>query len=45
MVENPNEISEISRVDFSKADELMPYHKYGVRKLINNFATYYFQGP
>ena len=40
---NPNEISEIKWVELSKADELMPYHKLGVEKLLNSSAVYYFQ--
>jgi 8-oxo-dGTP diphosphatase len=42
-IENPEEISEITWVDISKADELMPYHKAGIGKLIHNSATYYYQ--
>ena len=40
---NPNEISEIEWVELSKANELMPYHKYGVEKLLKASAPYYFQ--
>jgi 8-oxo-dGTP diphosphatase len=43
-IENPNEISTITWVDIPSADKLMPYHKYGVSKLIRNSSTYYFQG-
>jgi 8-oxo-dGTP diphosphatase len=42
-IENPEEISEITWVDISKADGLMPYHKDGIDKLIHNSATYHYQ--
>ena len=42
-IENPEEISEITWVDISKADELMPYHKDGIDKLIKNSATYHYE--
>lgn len=42
-IENPEEISEISWTDISKADKLMPYHKSGINGLIGNSATYYNQ--
>jgi 8-oxo-dGTP diphosphatase len=43
-IENPDEISTVTWVDIPSADKLMPYHKYGIRKLIQNSSTYYFQG-
>ena len=43
-IDNPEEISEITWVDISRADELMPYHKCGISKLIHNSSTYCFQG-
>jgi len=43
-IENPNEISKITWVDIPLADKLMPYHKCGVSKLIENSSTYCFQG-
>ena len=42
-IKYPEEISEITWVDISKADELMPYHKSGIGELIHNFATYFYQ--
>jgi 8-oxo-dGTP diphosphatase len=42
-IENPEEISEITWVDISKADKLMSYHKNGIDKLIHNSATYHYQ--
>jgi 8-oxo-dGTP diphosphatase len=42
--ESPNEISTITWLDIPTADKLMPYHKYGVSKLIHNSSTYNFQG-
>ncbi|MCB2290893.1 NUDIX hydrolase [Clostridium sp. CS001] len=42
-IENPHEISEITWVELSMADKLMPYHKCGINKLLCNCATYYFQ--
>ncbi|MBZ9633644.1 NUDIX hydrolase [Clostridium sp. FP1] len=43
-IDNPEEISEITWVDISRADELMPYHKCGISKLIHNSSIYCFQG-
>jgi 8-oxo-dGTP diphosphatase len=43
-IENPEEISQVTWVDISTADKYMPYHKGGVRNLISNSSTYYFQG-
>jgi len=43
-IENPNEISKVTWVDIPTADKLMPYHKCGVSKLIENFSIYCFQG-
>lgn len=42
-IENPNEISEIKWVDIATAERLMPYHREGISKLINNSASYCFQ--
>ena len=42
-IENPEEISEILWINTVKADELMPYHKSGIRGLIHNSATYFYQ--
>lgn len=39
-----DEISTIKWVDIPTANKLMPYHKYGINKLIRNSSTYYFQG-
>lgn len=43
-IKNPDEISEVTWVDISTADKLMPYHKGGIRNLICNCSTYRFQG-
>ncbi|TFE19380.1 NUDIX hydrolase [Cohnella luojiensis] len=41
----PKEISEIAWIDLEKADELMPYYKDGIRKLIEgNEITYFNEG-
>jgi 8-oxo-dGTP diphosphatase len=42
-IQDPHEISEITWVDLSTADKLMPYHKCGISKLLENCATYCFQ--
>ncbi|XMB67295.1 NUDIX hydrolase [Mycoplasmatota bacterium zrk1] len=43
-ISDPNEISIVKWVDIPTADSLMPYHKCGISKLINNSASYTFQG-
>lgn len=43
-IQYPDEISKIEWVDINIANELMPYHKEGINKLLINCATYYFQG-
>ena len=43
-ITDPNEISEVIWVDITTADNLMPYHKCGINKLIHNSSTYCFQG-
>lgn len=41
----PNEITEIAWVDIEQADELMPYYKGGIKKLIDTAGiTYFDQG-
>ncbi|CAK7061034.1 DNA mismatch repair protein MutT [Tissierella sp. P1] len=42
-IENPQEISEIVWVDIWKADELMPYYKFGIEELIHKSATYFYE--
>jgi 8-oxo-dGTP diphosphatase len=42
-IQTPHEISEITWVELSMADKLMPYHKCGISKLLGNSATYCFQ--
>ncbi|WP_316568778.1 NUDIX hydrolase [Neobacillus sp. YIM B06451] len=41
---HPNEITEISWMDYQTADSLMPYHKGGVARLLGAPAGYTFQG-
>ena len=43
-ITDPNEISEVIWVDIPIADNLMPYHKCGINKLIHYSSTYCFQG-
>lgn len=37
----PNEIAEIAWIDIEKADELMPYHKDGIKKIIDTDGIIY----
>lgn len=41
---NPEEITYIDWINIKKADELMPYHKGGISKLIQKSAIYSNQG-
>lgn len=43
-IQYTDEISKIEWVDIKTADEMMPYHREGINKLLHNSATYYFQG-
>ncbi|MGM0885188.1 MAG: NUDIX hydrolase [Bacillota bacterium] len=44
-INRPNEITEIAWVDIEQADELMPYYKGGIKKLIESDGiTYFDQG-
>lgn len=44
-INRPNEITEIAWVDIEIADELMPYYKGGIKKLIDTDGiTYFDQG-
>lgn len=39
-VKRPDEVSDIVWMDISRADELMPYYRSGISKLIQNSADY-----
>jgi len=43
-IKYPDEISKVTWVDIPEANKLMPYHKCGIGKLIQNSCTYYNQG-
>ncbi|PWW39919.1 MULTISPECIES: NUDIX hydrolase [Paenibacillus] len=38
----PNEISEIAWIDIERAEQLMPYYKDGLRRLIDGYEITYF---
>jgi 8-oxo-dGTP diphosphatase len=43
-IEDENEIAEIKWVDINTANNLMPYHRDGVEKLLKSSSPYTFQG-
>lgn len=43
-IEDKNEIAEIKWVDINTANNLMPYHRDGVERLLKSSSPYTFQG-
>ncbi|MBK5459920.1 NUDIX hydrolase [Peribacillus sp. TH16] len=43
-IEDKNEIAEIKWVDINTANNLMPYHREGVERLLKSSSPYTFQG-